>query len=274
MFTKFLLVQKIESNPIVENHLIRSSDHLQWTFEIAKKESEFNQTIFPFSIRGTKFEMETNPPAPETSVYLEDNQIVFADDYCVPSGFTIGILFPEGFVPTIVKFKDKPVLPIGAQGQYVTVAQGQFQVLYNKPAQRCAIIFNIHHNICFGFKCKAIKVHNDDFPSSGNTYNDDFDIIIDSGILGIGAITTDDLKFINHALDQTHIDDIKDIINEVLNALKSKDKSTAKTKLENLKKYILDGTSFTGNITKIVDSYNEGGAPQKFITSLMEYVNL
>jgi hypothetical protein len=274
MFTKFLLIQKLEENGEAMFHLIKS-DYLQWTFENRRTEIESDPITFPFVVVNDEIKLQSHPPQPETKIYVRENEIIFADDYIVPEGFTIGILFPENFIPTVLKFKDKPVIPIGLQGQFVANAQGQFQIFYNRLAKRSAIVFNIHQNVSFGFKCVAKKVKDEEFPKNENIYGDDFfDVIIDTEFLKIEAITNEDLKIINKTLESTDLDDIRDSINEILLALKSGNKKEAKSSLDKLGKYILNGTSFVGNMTKIIDSYNEEGAPQKFVAKLFEYLNL
>lgn len=274
MFTKFLLVQKIEENGNAMFHLIKS-DYLQWTFENRRTQIETDSITFPFMVLDENLKIQSHPPQPETKIYIRENEITFADDYIVPEGFTIGILFPENFIPTVLKFKDKPVIPIGLQGQYVANAQGQFQIFYNRIAKRSAIIFNIHQNVSFGFKCIAKKVSDKDFPKNESIYADDFfDVIIDTELLKIESITNDDLKIINKTLETADLDDIRDSINEVLNALKSGNKKEAKTSLDKLGKYVMNGASLLGNLTKIIDSYNKDGAPQQFTAKLFEFLNL
>ncbi len=274
MFTKFLLIQKIEENGDGNFHLIKS-DYLQWTFENRRTKIETDSEIFPFGIDDEDVKIKTHKPGPETKIYAKENEIFFADDYAVPEGFTIGILFPENFIPDVIKFKDKPVIPIGLQGQFVTNAQGQFQILYNKLAKRSAIVFNLHQNVCFGFKCRAKRVSDENFPQNESIYADDFfDVIIDTELLKIDEIKNEDLKIINKILEKTELDDVTNSLNEILIALKSKDKKSAKTSLDKVGKIILNGTSLTGNLTKIIDSYNEDGAPQQFIGKIIDYLNL
>ena len=274
MFTKFLLIQKLEEDGDANFHLIKS-DYLQWTFENRRTENENDSAIFPFVVLDDNIKIQSHKPQPETKIYTRENEITFADDYSVPEGFTIGILFPENYIPTVLKFKDKPIIPIGTHGQFTTNTQGQFQILYNRLAKRSTIIFNLHQNVCFGFKCVAKKVTDENFPKNESVIaNDFFDIVIDTEFLNINSISNEDLKIINQTLDKTDLDDINIAINEILIALKSGNKNGAKSSLDKLGKYILNGTSFAGNLTKIIDSYNKDGAPQQFIARLLEYVNL
>jgi hypothetical protein len=274
MFTKFFLIQKIEESDNSKFHLIKS-DYIQWTFENRRTEIETDSIFFPFIILDDEIKIKSHDPQPETKIYYRENEIIFIDDYCVPEGFTIGVLFPKNYIPTVLKFKDKPIIPSLTQGQFTSNAQGQFQILYNRLAKRSAIIFNIHQNTCFGFKCLAKKVNDENFPKNESVIADDFfDVIIDSDLLKIDSIKNDDLKIINQTLEKADLEDIRNILNEILSSLKSGNKKETKTSLDKLGKYILNGTSFTGNLVKIVDSYNEGGAPQQFIAKILEYISL
>lgn len=274
MFTKFLLIQKLEENGNANFHLLKS-DHIQWFFENRRTQIDTDPEYFPFIIDSDDLKIRSHPPGPETKIITKENEIIFADDYAVPEGFTIAILFPEGFIPDVLKFKDKPIIPVGISGQFVANAQGQFQILYNRLARRSAIVFNIHQNVCFGFKCIAKKVSEEVFPRNESIYADDFfDVIIDTQLLSIDTISNDDLKIINKTLDKIDLEDLNNSLNEILNALKKGDKKEAKTSLDRLGKYILNAASLGGNLTKIIDSYNEGGAPHQFIGKLLEYINL
>jgi len=274
MFTTHLLVQKLEEEGNANFHLLRA-DYIQWMFENRRAENEMDTALFPFIIDSENLKQSIKSPSAETTLFVRENTIVFADDYRVPGGFTIAILFPENFIPSVLKFKEKPIIPIGLRGQFVSMAQGQFEILYNHLAKRSAIVFNIHQPVFFGFKCIAKKVSDEEFPKSESIYaNDFFDVIIDSELLQINSITNEDLKAINQVLGKDDLDDVRNSLNELLVALKKGDKKEAKSSLDKFGKYVLNGTSLVGNLTKIIDSFNEGGAPAKLIGKLFEYVSL
>lgn len=244
-------------------------------FENRRDEIETDNELFPFVIDSENLRESTRPPSAETIISIRENIIEFADDYQVLGGFNIAILFPKNYILSALKFKDKPIMPIGHSGQFVAMAQGQFQIFYNTHAKRSAIVFSIHQNLCFGFKCIARKVSNEAFPKSEAVHADDFfDVIIDSEALQIDSITNEDLKEINQVIDKTDLDDVRDSLNEILAALKAGNKKEAKTSLDKFGKYVLNGTSLVGNLTKIADSFNDGGAPAKLIGKLFEYIHL
>jgi len=274
MFTKYLLIQKIEEDGSANFYQI-TSNHFQWTFENRRTQTKTDPDYFPFLIFGDDLKVMNRQPGAETKIFTKENQLTFCDDYGVPEGFVIAILFPENFIPDIMKFKDKPIIPVRMQGQFVAVAPGQFQIFYNRLAKRSAIVFSIHQNVCFGFKCIAKKVNDEIFPKNESIVAEDFfDVTISSEFLEIDAIQNEDLKIINETLNKTDLEDVNKSLNEILVALKSKDKSTATTSLNKFGKQIVNGVGFAGNLTKIIDSYNDGGAPQQFIAKLLEYVHL
>lgn len=274
MFTTHFLVQKLEEKGDATFHLLRA-DSIKWMFENRRAGNEMDAELFPFIIDSENLKHSTTPPSAETTISLRENTIVFEDNYGVPGGFTIAILFPENFIPSMMKFKEKPIIPVGLHGQFVSMAQGQFEIFYNQFAKRSAIVFNIHQPVAFGFKCIAKKVSDEAFPESKSIYADDFfDVVIDSELLEIECITNEDLGAINQVLGKSDLDDILNTLNELLAALKKGDKKEAKSSLDKFGKYVLNGTSLIGNVTKIADSFIGGGAPAKLIGKLFEYVSL
>lgn len=273
MLTKLIVIQKIEADGQVDVFQA-TSDNFQWTFESRRTKSKEDKEYFPFLLFGNLNILQRKPGA-ETRIYTRENEITFCDDYGVPGGIVIGILFPKNFIPDIVKFKDKPFIPVGFAGQISTRPPGQFQILYNHLEKKCAIVFNIHENICFGFKCIAKRVSDDNFPRNENIIADDlFDINISRELLAIDAIKNEDLKIINETVSQTDLTEINSTLNEILNSLKSGQKEKSKSLLDKFGKLILNGTSLAGNLTKIADSYKEGGAVHQFVGKIIEYVSL
>lgn len=274
MFTTHFLVQKLEEKGDANFHLLRA-DYIKWMFENRRAENEMDTELFPFIIDSENLKRSTTPPSAETTISVQENTIVFEDNYAVPGGFTIAILFPENFIPSVMKFKDKPIIPLGLHGQFVSIAPGQFEIFYNHFAKRSAIVFNIHQAVVFGFKCIAKKINVEVFPESKSIYaNDFFDVVIDSELLEIECITNEDLAAINQVLEKSDLDEVRNTLNELLAALKKGDKKEAKSSLDKFGKYVLNGTSLVGNLTKIADSFNDGGAPARLIGKLFEYVSL
>ena len=116
MYTKFAVVQKIKATGEVLVHFAEK-DYMNWTFEHRRRPTrEENIDIFPFVITGP-VRIDTRPPGAETRCHRgRDDVIHFSDDYGVPEGFVICIVGPEGYVPSLVKFREKTAIPIYQNG--------------------------------------------------------------------------------------------------------------------------------------------------------------
>ena len=273
MITKHIVIQKIEENGAIDVFQI-SSDYFQWTYETRRTKLETDKEYFPFIINGDINELKRNAGS-ETKIIPEKGKITFIDDYGLPGGFVVGILFPENFVPDIIKFKDKPFVPVGFAGQVSTTPPGQIQILYNQLERRSAIIMNIHHSICFGFKCIAKKIENDNFPHSEEIYAEDFfDITISREMLSVEAIQNEDLKIINEILNETDLKDLNDSLNDILTCLKSGKKPQAFSIIKQIEHKIMNGSSIAGSLTTIIDSYQNGGAIEQFVGNILKYISL
>jgi len=268
-----MVIQKINEDGNVDVFQI-TSNNFQWTFENRRTRAESDNDYFPFELFGDLNILKRRPGA-ETRTYIRNNEITFCDDYGVPGGTVVGILFPQNYIPDIIKFKDKPYIPVGFAGQVVTRPTGQIQILYNKLERRSAIIFNLHDNIVFGFKCIAKFVSDDQFPRNESVIDDDlFDITLSREFLNVEAITNDDLKLINETLNQADITDIQLNLNELLDAVKLGQKRESKVLLNKVGSLLINGTSVAGSLTAIADSYKAGGATQQFIARIIDYVSL
>ena len=273
MITRLMVIQKIVENGEVEIYQI-SSDNFQWTFECGRTKVDSDAEYFPFTLNGNVSVLKRIPGA-ETKTYLNDNGLTFCDDYGVPGGTVIGILFPKNYIPDITKFKDKPFIPVGSAGQVISRPPGQFEILYNSLSKQCAIIFHMHESICFGFKSISKKVNDEDFPNNGNRIADElFDVTLSSEFLNVDSIKTEDLKLINETLNQEDITDVTNTLNELLDALKSGHKEKSKSLLSKVSTLLLGGVSLASGLTKIADSYKNGDSAQQFIGRVMEYISL
>lgn len=273
MITKFMLIQKVNNDGKVQVFQI-SSDNFQWTFETRRTEIQADKEYFPFCLFGD-IKLLKRQPGAETRTYMGKDQITFCDDYGLPGGTVVGILFPKNYIPDILKYKDKPYIPTGFAGQVTTRPPGQIQILYNHLAKRCAIIFNIHENIVFGFKCIAKTVNDEAFPRNESVIADDlFDVVLDREYLNVDAITNDDLKLINRTLNQADLVDIQQTLNELLNSVKAGQKERTKSLLHKASNLLINGTSVASNLTTIADSYKTGGAAKHFIGRIIEYAAL
>ena len=237
-------------------------------------DSETDKEYYPFTLFGDTNILKRLPGA-ETRIYTGNDEITFCDDYGVLNGTVIGILFPENYIPDIIKFKDKPYIPAGFAGQITSKPPGQIQILYNYQAKRCAIIFHIHENIVFGFKCVAKFVDDERYPRNESIIAEDlFDITITKEFLDVDVITNDDLKLVNTTLNEADLAELRQILNELLNLVKTGKKEDRKSLLNKASNFLLSGTTVASSLTTIADSYKTGGAAKKFIRRIIEYASL
>lgn len=273
MLKTLLVIQNIKENGKVEIYQAYSAyGPFQWAFETKRNKRSEDGEYFPFTI--SNVEVVKRPPGPETETKVNNNVIQFYDDYGIPEGSVIAILFPKNFIPDIIKFKDTPYIPVGISS--VTVRPpGQLQIAYNYVEKRCAIILHIHERLVFGIKCIAKKVSDESFPENGSKISDElFDVSLSRQFLNVESIQTEHLKIINDALNNTDIIEVCKLLNEILEALKEGNKDKAQSLLTKFGKSITTGTSVVGNLTKILDSYNQGGSAHQFIKKIIEYVTL
>ena len=272
MLTKLLVIQKIEENGEVNIFQTRS-DYFQWAFESKIARTDLSPEYFPFNVIGDA-EVSRRKPGPETETVSKDNQILFSDDYGVPEGTVIGILFPKNYILDVLKFKEQPYIPVGLNGQVVARPPGQMQIFYNQIEKQSAILLHIQERMVFGIKCLAKKIPDEIFPKNNHWTFDDFDVTISRELLDVEIIQTKDLQIINDVIGNVDIEDINRTLNEILSALKNGDKSKAKSKIGKLGESLSNGLAVTSNMTKLVDSYNVGGAVHQFIAQILKYLQI
>lgn len=270
MITNLLIVQVIEDNGKINNIFRISSNFVGWTFESNRKKINTDTEFFPFTLRGTA-EIFKDTPGQETKSMLRNQKLTFYDDYGVPAGSVIGILFPKNYIPDIIKFKDQPFIPANLSGQAIARPPGHMQVSYNYLEKKCAIVFHIHENTFFGFKCLARYIDDENYPRNENVLSDDlFDIEISESFLNVKHIKTSDLKLINETFNQVDLVDIQKILNDILNSVKAGDDKNSKSLIKRFGTLLLNGSSTASSLTTLADSYKSGGAAHQFIGRLIE----
>ncbi|TWI97174.1 hypothetical protein JN11_03634 [Mucilaginibacter frigoritolerans] len=272
MITKLLVLQHIDQKRVDVAQI--SGNNFQWTFHAHRSRMPDDPVFFPFHVNG-KHDLCERESGDETILVMKENELIFCDDYGVPGDTVIGILFPKGYVPDIIKFKDKPYIPINAGGLVSTRPPGHLQVLYNFQEKRSAIVFNITDSIVFGFKCMARKVDDELFPHNESLHADHlFDVNISKDFLNVDAIQNEDLKIINQTLAQTDIEQIKTDMNALLVALKANNAISVKSLLGKITNYLNTAAGTTSALVTIADSYKSGNSAFNFIHQIVEYAAL
>ncbi|MEO7214540.1 MAG: hypothetical protein ABIX36_17170 [Mucilaginibacter sp.] len=272
MITKLLVLQQIGEERVDVAQI--SGDNFQWTFHTRRNKMPDDAAYFPFRVNG-KHKIWKREAGDETIMVAKDDEIIFCDDYGVPGGTVIGILFPKSYIPDVIKFKDKPYIPANSGGFVSTRPPGNFEVLYNFQEKRSAIVFNLYENIFFGFKCIARRVSDDHFPHNESVHADHlFDVSISRAFLNVDVIKNEDLKIINNTIEHSDIDQIKEDMNALLAALKKNDTTSSQQLLNKLAGYLNTTAGTTSALVTIADSYKGGNSAFEFIHQIVEYAAL
>ena len=225
--------------------------------------------VFPFVFdKSEKF--VARKAGAETQISLrKDRDIWFADDYSVPAGMLIGVLFPKNYVPEVFKFKDKPFIPIGGV-QGVTEPPGHIEVQFNQPSRQSAIIFHITKTSYFGFKCVA-KYRDDSFPpSNAYPFIDELIETVGSGLGQIEVTLADIQEFRPIFKKSADLSVVVERMNEVINVCKlnmtGSDLANAKA---NLWSSLSEAIGTTASLTAILDSYQNSGSVHGVVAKLL-----
>lgn len=277
MLTSKAVIQKIDvrssSVRLYQNFDLRSS----WSFETSRTPSnqDHNPAIFPFVFHGAESFAEGHAGS-ETEVQVAaDGRLLFADDYGVPGGFVIGVLFPENYVPEVFKFKSKPFIPTGVGvGGASMHPPGHFDVYYNRAARVSAVVFIITQPTSFGFKCAAHK-RLGEFPAGGeHPFLSDLYATLGFSETHPVRVSPDDLSnFTGVFAPSADLSELAAAINRITDLARQNDYSgvgEAKT----LSKRLQDSLSNTASAVQLLDSYLSGGTVAAIVSRLIAYVAL
>ncbi len=172
MYTKLLVIQKINEDASLNLFRTDYNKPIQWSFDDSRRKKATDKDIFPFEILdGSKIYPGHN--GPDASCSLTENQLIYSEDFGVLGGTVIAVLFPRNYIPDIIKFNDKPKMPVGAAGILTSTSPGQFEIKYNYEQKQCAIIFHIFTGTLYGLKCIAKQVPDTEFPDSTTYVHDE-----------------------------------------------------------------------------------------------------
>ena len=233
-----------------------------------------NQGIFPFVFHGRETFVESFAGS-ETKVNRPDNTtLLFADDYAVPAGLIIGVLFPEGYIPEIYKFKSMPYIPtgIGVTGASLS-PPGHFDVFFNPAARLAAVTFMIIQPTYFGFKCIA-RFSENDFPSAKEyPFFSDLHATLGFPETHSVQITIEDLAaFRGFFTEQSDLQDLTRAINRLIKLVKS-GKESSLSDVARLTQKLQNSLATTASVIQLSDSFLTGGTVSKLIGHLLMYLS-
>jgi hypothetical protein len=277
MLTSKAVIQKIDART-GSVRLYQNFDlHSPWSFETDQPPTgrEINPEIFPFVFHGHDRFAEGRSGR-ETKVQIAaSGQLMFADDYGVPGSFVIGVLFPEGYVPEVFKFKSKPFIPTGAGiGGASMSPPGHFEVFFNAQAKLAAVVFLVNQPTFFGFKCIARK-RTVDFPVGGEQpFLNDLYATLGFTETHPTTVTASDLaNFQDKFSPAADFGALAEAINR-LAELAKEGRHSSVAEAESLSRRFQDALSTTASAVQLSDSYLGNGTVAAVVARLIAYFAL
>lgn len=277
MLTSKAVIQKLDAHTSVVRLFQNFDLHSSWSFEtqLTLPRAATNPAIFPFVFHGEDRFLESRA-GPETKVRTAaGGQLMFADDYGVPGGFLIGVLFPEEYVPEVFKFKSKPFIPTGSGGDGVSMRPpGHFDVFFNPAAKLSAVAFLITQPTYFGFKCIARR-RPMDFPAGGEQpFLSDLYATLGFAETHPIEVKVEDLaKFQEQFSASADLSALADAINRLVELAHESDHSRV-AEAQSLSRTFQDALSTTASAVQLSDSYLTGGTVAAVVSRLIAYFAL
>lgn len=272
MLSTRIVIQKIEpesgSVRVFDNRDLRGP----WSFETRRaiSPSDSNPELFPFVFDGSAY-FNSSRAGSETKLHIAgDGQLLFSDDYGVPSGIVIGLLFPETYVPEVLKFNSKPFIPVGVGLDGVSLQPpGHFDIYYNNVSRLAGIVFMPFRDTYFGFKCIA-QARPGDFPKGGDhPFLSDLHATLGFEETHPVQISPEDLMPFQEVFDPSaNIEELTEVINR-LSAVATKADSPSRSELEKLSEQLKDTLSTSASIVQLSDSLLSGGTVSRLLAYLL-----
>lgn len=284
MYHNYLLVQKIQKikqNTIL-NIYFASSQYINWTYETKRKPTEsINNPIFPIVIRDNGINIEKKQKGNETSCYnINPTKIRFLDDYSVPEGFLICVTGPEGYMPSLVKFKQKPSINLSGYNLsgYNNTIPCQFEVLLNETTRQASVLMHTNQRVFYGV-CIDFDKKDGDFKAIRKPSRyDPFDLTISLIDGKIENVSLSQVKNVLPDVPEDKLDKLVKSLNELADFLKNSDfaenycseiPKDLKNKILNLFSEIIS----TGSAAvTIADSYINNGVVGQLIKTIIDYI--
>lgn len=277
MLSSKVVIQKIDARSKSVRVYQNFDLHSPWSFETHRSPSREDQNadLFPFVFHGAE-QFSEGRAGRETKLQVAaDDRVLFADDYGVPAGFLIGVLFPENYVPEVFKFKSKPFIPTGVGiGGTSMSPPGHFDVYYNRPAKLSAIVFMVTQPTYFGFKCIARKRFGD-FPDGGEHpfLSDLYATLGVSESHPIKVSVGDLSKFADVFAPSADLGELADAINKLSNLARQNDYASV-GEAQTLSKRLQGALSNTASAVQLSDSYLTGSTVAAVVRRLLAYLAL
>jgi len=275
MYHNYVLVQKINENAIL-NVYFASSQYLNWTYETKRKPNErTNSPMFPIVINDKGINIVEKPKGNETSCFkVTPTKIRFSDDYGVPEGFLICVTGPEGYMPSLLKFKQKPSINLSG---YNNIIPGQFEILVNETTRQASVIMHTTQRALYGV-CIDFDKKDGNFKAIRKTsYYDPFDLTLSLIDGKVENVSSSQVKEVLPELPEEQLGKLVESLNELVDFLKSPDftenyreiPKDLKTKVLN----VFSGIISTGSAAvTIADSYINNGAVGQLIKTIFDYI--
>lgn len=272
MFTKYAVVQKINLNGKVLVYFAER-DHLNWTFEYRRKPTrEENADIFPFVIKNAP-NIDERQPGAETHCFRGQDEIIhFSDDYGVPEGFVICILGPEGYVPTLIKFREKTAIPIYQNG-YANGSPGYVQLKSNKTTRQAALILMTTSSCLFGASVEFSPCLTE-FPSNINvSAADTFEASIMLHSDNAEYLTQSDIQQYCLNVPSDYQVELLDSLNELIDIMKysSSDSNNILTIKGKISSIVCNLVGLGSGVVTIADSVSNHGFAYSFLRMIFSY---
>ena len=231
------------------------------------------EEIFPFEFDPDVRFHQADAGRETKTLVTRKGTLLFSDEYVVPEGFLIGIVFPVGFAPEVLKFSDKPKIPIGiSAGTVVAMAPGHFDVHFNHFVMKAAIAFTVTQASHFGFKCIA-RDRRQDFPKVDRyPFYDDLLPSLEAAVPVEVEISASDLEsYRKHFRPDVSLEEVAKQISEIL---QSHNDLRLRTNGEEVFGWLSNALSTSGSALTIVDSGAKGGVVGTAIAKVLAYAAL
>jgi hypothetical protein len=234
--------------------------------------SDPHKEVFPF-ILDARVHLYTAWAGSEThSSIREGKEALFVDDYSLPAGLVVGILFPRNYVPSIFKFRELAAIPLGSAH---STSPGYVSTYHNSHCRTSAVTFFITQVTRFRFKCVSTFTSGA-YPIGEDGFAEEFLASLGLRQYPDVVVTREDIEQFKPALRQdADLGALVNAINELIFAYK---KSAKAIETQNARVALMDraerALAAGASVTTILDSCAQGGAAHQLISRLLTFVGL